>query len=65
MSWRSCVHTMKHGKARQQRNAEVVLVETAARWRAQVLDLHPEPLPELQGIFKAGLARPEPPPTLA
>ncbi len=56
---------MKHGKARQQRNAEVVLVETVAGWRAQVLDLHPEPLPELQGIVKAGQARPEQPPTLA
>jgi len=26
-------YAMKHGKARQQRNAEVMLVETVARWR--------------------------------
>ena len=55
-------HAMKNGKARQRRNAEVMLVETVARWRAQVLDLLPERERDLQRIVRAGLANPEPPP---
>ena len=54
---------MKHGKARQQRNAEVMLVETVARWRNQILDLLPEREKDLRQIVRAGLARPEKPPT--
>ena len=55
-------HAMKHGKARQQRNAEVMLVETVARWRKQVLDLLPEREKDLRQIVRAGLAKPELPP---
>ena len=55
-------YAMQNGKARQQRNAEVMLVETVARWRAQVLDLLPDRLVDLQRVVRAGLAQPEPPP---
>ncbi len=61
--WRMFVsgqaYAIKHGKARQQRNAEVMLVETVARWRGQVLDLLPDRLADLQRIVRVGLARPE------
>ena len=57
-----CAHTMAKGKARQQRNAEIALVETVARWRVQVLELLPERENDLKRIVRAGLARPEPPP---
>ena len=64
--WRMFVsgqaYAIKHGKARQQRNAEVMLVETVARWRVQVLDLLPDRLADLQRIVRVGLARPEQPP---
>ena len=64
--WRMFVsgqaYAMKQGKARQQRNAEVMLVETVARWRAQVLDLLPNRESDLQRIVRAGLANPEKPP---
>ena len=55
-------YAMKHGKARQQRNAEVMLVETVARWRSQVRELLPEREKDLRQIVRAGLARPEQPP---
>ncbi|MCY3759022.1 MAG: hypothetical protein OXG96_14980 [Acidobacteria bacterium] len=55
-------HAMLNGKARQKRNAEVMLVETVARWRAQVLDLLPDRERDLQRIVRAGIANPEPPP---
>jgi len=55
-------YAMKHGKARQQRNAEVMLVETVARWRSQIQDLLPEREKDLRQIVRAGLARPEKPP---
>ena len=55
-------HAMKYGKARQRRNAELMLVETVARWRAQVLDLLPQRERDLQRIVRAGMAKPEPPP---
>lgn len=62
--WRMFVsgqaYAIKHGKARQQRNAEVMLVETVARWRGQVLDLMPDRVADLQRIVRVGLARPEP-----
>ena len=58
-----CAHTMANGKARQQRNAEIALVETVTRWRAQVRELLPEREEDLKRIVRAGLARPEPPPT--
>lgn len=57
-----CAYTMANGKARQQRNAELTLVETVARWRGQVLDLLPEREADLKRIVRVGLARPEPPP---
>lgn len=57
-----CAHSMANGKARQKRNAEVMLVETLARWRAQVRDLLPDREADLRAIVAAGLARPEPPP---
>ena len=63
--WRMFVsgqaHAMKNGKARQRRNAEVMLVETVARWRAQVLDLLPDREQDPQRIVQAGMANPEPP----
>ena len=63
--WRMFVsgqaYAMKQGKARHQRNAEVMLVETVARWRAQVLDLLPNRESDLQRIVRAGLANPEKP----
>lgn len=57
-----CVYTMANGKAPQRRNAEVALVETVARWHAQVRDLLPDREADLRAIVAAGLARPEPPP---
>ena len=61
--WRMFVsgqaYAMKHGKARQQRNAEVMLVETVARWRNQIQELLPEREKDLRQIVRAGLARPE------
>ena len=56
-------YAMKHGKARQQRNAEVMLVETVARWRNQIQELLPEREKDLRRIVRAGLARPEKPPS--
>ena len=52
-------HAVRNVNAKQHRNAEVMLVETVARWRAQVLDLLPERESDLQRIVCAGLARPE------
>ncbi len=57
-----CAYTMAKGKARQQRNAEIALVEAVTRWRSQVLDLLPNREEDLKRIVRAGLARPEPPP---
>ena len=63
--WRMFVsgqtYAIINGKACQQRNAEVMLVETVAKWRARVLDLAPEREADLQRIIRAGLASPEPP----
>ena len=50
---------MGNVEAKQHRNAEVMLVDTVARWRVQVLDLLPERESDLQRIVRAGLARPE------
>jgi len=55
-------HAMLNGKAKQKRNAEVMLVETVARWRAQVLDLLPDREQDLPRIVRAGIASPEAPP---
>ena len=57
-----CAYTMVQGKARQQRNAEVMLVETVTRWRNQVQELLPEREEDLRRIVRAGLASPEKPP---
>ena len=57
-----CAYTMQNGKARQARNAELVLIETIARWRAQVLELLPDREADLKQIVRVGLMRPEPPP---
>lgn len=63
--WRMFVsglaYTMENGKARQKRSAEIMLVETVTRWRAQVLELLPERERDLVRLVQAGLVNPAPP----
>ena len=63
--WRKFVsgqaHAIATGKAPQRRNAEVMLVDTVARWRRDVTALCPERLERLVEIVNDGLARPEKP----
>ena len=57
-----CAWTVENGKAPQRRNAEIQLVETVARWAADVAELLPERMAELRIIVDHGLSHPEPPP---
>ena len=43
-------HAVTNGKVPQRRNAERALVETVARWHAEVTELAPERLPALREI---------------
>ena len=53
-------HAIANGKAPQRRNAERMLVETVARWQADVTELAPERLPALRIIVDYGLRHPDP-----
>ncbi|MDE0027597.1 MAG: hypothetical protein OXP69_24550 [Spirochaetaceae bacterium] len=53
-------HAIVNGKAQSQRNAERTLIETMARWLADVSELAPERLPALREIVAYGLRHPEP-----
>ena len=55
-----CAHTIEHGKASQRRNAEIQLVETVARWTADVAELMPERMADLRAIVDHGLSHPAP-----
>ena len=55
-----CAHTIEHGKASQRRNAEIQLVETVARWSADVAELMPERMADLRVIVDHGLSHPAP-----
>ena len=57
-----CAWTVENGKAPQRRNAEIQLVETVARWTADVAELLPERMADLRAIVDRGLDNPEPPP---
>ena len=51
-------HAIANGKAPARRNAERMLVETVARWLADVTELAPERLPALREIVDYGLRHP-------
>ena len=51
-------HTIANGKAPARRNAERMLVETVARWLADVTELAPERLPALREIVDYSLRHP-------
>ena len=53
-------HAIANGKAPSRRNAERMLVETVARWMADVTELAPERLPALRMIVDYGLRHPDP-----
>lgn len=53
-------HAIANGKAASRRNAERMLVETMARWLADVTELAPERLPALREIVAYGLRHPDP-----
>ena len=57
-----CAWTVENGKAPQRRNAEIQLVETVARWTADVAELLPKRMADLRAIVGRGLDNPEPPP---
>ena len=57
-----CAWTVENGKAPQRRNAEIQLVETVARWTADVAELLPKRMADLRAIVDRGLDNPEPPP---
>ena len=49
-----CAWTVENGKAPQRRNAEIQLVETVARWAADVAELRPATGEHLAGLIAAG-----------
>lgn len=51
-------HAIANGKASARGNAERMLVETVARWLADVTELAPERLPALREIVDYGLRHP-------
>ena len=62
--WRIFVGTQAYailnGKAPQKRNAEIMVVETVGRWAAEVRELAPERLVDLQRIVETGCNNPAP-----
>ena len=52
------VWTIFNGKAKAARGSEAALVETLAKWKAQVEELLPERLPDLVRIVNVGIANP-------
>lgn len=56
------VHAMMTAKAPGRRNAERMLVEAIRRWRAQVEELLPDRMADLERIVNFGLDHPGPPP---
>jgi len=53
-------HAIANGKAPSRRSAERTLVETMARWLADVSELAPERLPALREIVAYGLRHQDP-----
>ena len=51
-------HTIGTGKARSRRNAEIALVEAVSRWTADVAELLPDRMADLQAIVNYGLDYP-------
>ena len=55
-----CARTIEHGKASQRRNAEIQLVQTVARWTADVAELMPERMADLRAVVDHSLSHPAP-----
>ena len=53
-------YAILNGKTPQRRNAELMLLEMAMRWRRDVLELLPDRVGDLEKIVSIGIANPAP-----